>query len=275
MTLHLPVTSRCNIRCSFCSAAGREDDCALPALLSQIDRHRGKAVQISGGEPLLLEPAALLKILLRCRKKGKSVELQTNAILAADYDDSALKAAAKLVSHFNVNFPAHNAALEKKIVRRSGTFRKRVAGVRRLAELAPVRLTHVMLRENYARAVEWVDFVHRELRGVSWVQFSYVKAVGRAGGNAAVVPKFKRAAPWLNKAMARCAELGIRFDVDHIPVCLIPEFKEHHVDYRKMGRGERGAHLFEKAHTARCARCPLKGLCPGPRKDHVRLYGEL
>jgi len=45
---------------------------------------------------------------------------------------------------------------------------------------ARVRLTHVVHRDNYAHCEEFVDFAHKHLRGIDRIQFSYVKAAGRA-----------------------------------------------------------------------------------------------
>ncbi len=86
---------------------------------------------------------------------------------------------------------------------------------------------------------------------------------------------FRDAAPHLNKALSLCRELGIPFDVDHIPVCFVMEFKERHVDYRKMRERQPGVHIAEKQKVEDCDGCNLRALCPGPRKDYIELYGAL
>ena len=38
-----------------------------------------------------------------------------------------------------------------------------------------------------------------------------------AKGDRAVIPRFQVTAPYLNRAMSLCQELGLEFDIDHIP----------------------------------------------------------
>ena len=67
MALHLPVNAECNIQCVFCSAAGRSGDFSLPTLKAAVDADRTGHVQISGGDPLLKDPAELLALLALAR----------------------------------------------------------------------------------------------------------------------------------------------------------------------------------------------------------------
>src|SRR5206468_866532 len=107
---------------------------------------------------------------------------------------------------------------------------------------------------------------HAELSGFSWIQFSYCKGMGRAKGNKQVMPRFQDAAPFLNAAFRACKALGVDFDIDHIPVCFMLEFKERHADYRKMREHKPGVHLSEKQQVADCDSCAMRETCPGPRK---------
>lgn len=276
MALHLPINGECNIQCVFCSAAGRSGGFELDYLKRQIDEDKTGHVQVSGGDPLLKDPAELLEILLHCRKRGKIVELQTNAVLVPAYDEKRFQLLAKLVTFFNVNFSAHTPELDYEVTLVRDGFARRIEGVRRmLASGTPVRLTYIVHQLNVAHAPAFVEFVGRELKGVEWVQFSYVKGMGRAKGNKTIIPRFEEAAPHLNRAMARCRELGLRFDVDHIPVCFVMEFKEHHADYRKMREKTPGVHISEKQKVAECEGCNIRAMCPGPRRDYIELYGAL
>ncbi|MDD5656869.1 MAG: radical SAM protein [Elusimicrobia bacterium] len=275
MSLHLPVNADCNLDCVFCSAADRGGDFSLPALLELIDGDESGQVQVSGGEPLLRQPPDLLRILLHCRKRRKKVEFQTNGVLVPAYELKALRMIVKLSDLVNVNFPAHTPELDRAATRRRGCLRPRVRGVRRLLELgARVRLTHVVHRGNYAHCRAFVDFVHERLPGVERIQFSYVKACGRARESLRVVPRFRDAAPHLNSALARCRRLKLRFDVDHIPLCFVREFQREHVDCRKLRQG-RPEPLAEKARVPACRGCRLRALCPGPRRDYIRIYKTL
>ncbi|MDE2292452.1 MAG: radical SAM protein, partial [Elusimicrobia bacterium] len=247
MALHLPINAECNIQCVFCSAAGRNGDFSLPKLLAEIDADKTGHVQISGGDPLLKEPAELLAILAHCRKKRKVVEFQTNAVLVKQYDPERFKLIVRLVDFFNVNFSAHTPELDFEVTGVHDGFQKRIDSIHYMDALgAKVRLTYIVHKTNVAFCRDFVDFAARELPEVRWLQFSYVKGMGRAKGNDAIVPRFEDAAGPLNAAMDRCRELGLRYDVDHIPPCFVRGHLDHHVDYQKMRAAQPGIHLSEK-----------------------------
>lgn len=275
MALHLPINGVCNIKCVFCSADGRSGTFELAYLLDQIDRDRTGHVQISGGDPMIKDPAELLKILSHCRKKGKIIEFQTNGVMVTRYNPRRLKLIVGLVDFFNVNFSAHTPELDEVVTETPGAFEWRIKGVRHLLSMgAQVRLNYIVHEQNFRHCEDFVRFARRELGSFSWIQFSYCKGMGRAKGNKGVMPRFEEAAPCLNAAFAACRELGVDFDVDHIPVCFVSDYKEHHADYRKMREARPGVHLAEKQQIADCEGCSMRDFCPGPRRDYLEVYGE-
>ncbi len=276
MALHLPINGVCNIKCVFCSAEGRSGTYTLPYLLRQIDDDRTGHVQISGGDPMLKDPEELLRILLHCRKLGKIVEFQTNGVMVTRYNPKRLKLIAGLVDFFNINFSAHTPELDVEVTETPGAFDWRIKGVRHLIGMgAHVRLNYIVHETNYRFSEDFVRFADETLPGFKWIQFSYCKGMGRAKGNTLVMPRFQDAAPPLNAAFRLCREKGIPFDVDHIPVCFVLDFKEHHADYRKMRESKPGVHLAEKQQVADCEGCAMRDGCPGPRRDYLEVYGSL
>lgn len=276
MALHLPINGVCNIKCVFCSAEGRSGSFELAYLLDQIDKDRTGHVQISGGDPMVKDAAQLLQILLHCRKKGKIIEFQTNGTIITRYNPRRLALIARLVDFFNINFSAHTPELDEQITEVAGAFERRLAGVRHLLKMgATVRLNYIVCRANYRHAEDFAFFAAREMPGFSWIQFSYCKGMGRAKGAEQVMPRFEEAAPFLNAAFRACTELKIGFDIDHIPVCFVADYKEHHADYRKMRDAKIGVHLAEKRHVEDCRSCVMQDVCPGPRRDYQEIYGEL
>jgi len=276
LALHLPINGVCNIKCVFCSAEGRSGTYTLPYLLRQIDADRTGHVQISGGDPMMKDAGELLQILLHCRKKGKLVEFQTNGVLLTRYNQRRLKLMLGLVDFFNINFSAHTPELDVAVTQTPGAFDWRLKGVRHLIKLgAQVRLNYIVHQQNYRHCADFVEFARREMPGLSWIQFSYCKGMGRAKDNELVMPRFRDAAPYLNEAMRLCAEKKVPFDVDHIPVCFVMDFKDHHADYRKMREHKPGVHLSEKQQVAECDGCVMRSVCPGPRRDYIEVYGAL
>lgn len=277
MALHLPINGVCNIKCVFCSADGRSGTFELAYLLDQIDRDKTGHVQISGGDPMIKDPAELLQILLHCKKRGKIVEFQTNGVMITRYNPRRLRMICGLVDFFNINFSAHTPELDLAVTETPGAFDWRLKGVRHLIAMGgvKVRLNYIVHETNYRECEDFVRFAHAEMPGFKWIQFSYCKGMGRAKGNKQVMPRFQDAAPYLNAAFKTCGKLGVDFDIDHIPVCFMMDFKEHHADYRKMRESKPGVHLSEKQQVADCDGCAMRDICPGPRKDYLEIYGPL
>lgn len=276
MALHLPINGVCNIKCVFCSAEGRTGGYELPGLLKEIDDDATGHIQISGGDPMLREPLEVLAIVAHAKKLGKIVEFQTNAVLVERWDPKRLAQLAGLIDFWNVNFSAHTPALDVAVTESPGAFDARVRGVKILLTLGkPVRLNYIVHELNYRNAEDFVRFAVGELTGFSWIQFSYVKGMGRAKNNQLIMPRFRDAAPYLNRAFRLCDRLGVEFDVDHIPVCFVMDWKDHHADYRKMRAVQPGRHLSEKQQVADCDGCAMREACPGPRKDYIEVYGAL
>jgi MoaA/NifB/PqqE/SkfB family radical SAM enzyme len=272
---------RCNQRCVFCSwpaGAGKEKMPSLADWLREIAAMPPGLVQISGGEPLLAGTENLRLLLAAVKKLGRRAELQTNALAAADLPEEELKGLVRALGAaggcFNVNFPAASPAADYRVTRVRGAFKKRLAGVRRLAAAgAAVRLTHVVSAANYRALPAFAAFAAKELKGISWIQFSYVKGMGRA--DKAQLPAYRAVSPFLVKALAACRAAGLRCEVDHIPPCFLGEFYRLSVDMVKMRKGAPGPHLLEKRRVPACRGCRFLKLCPGPRKDYIAAHGTL
>lgn len=272
---------RCNQRCVFCSYpadAGADGPAALGDWLREIAAMPPGPVQISGGEPLLAGADALCLLLAAVKKLGRKAELQTNAIAAARLPAPELQRLCKALKaaggYFNVNFPAASPAEDYRITKTRGAFALRLAGVRRLIKAgAAVRLTHVISSLNYRSLPAFAAFAVKKLKGAAWLQFSYIKGVGRA--EARYLPEYAAVQPYLLEALELCRAAGLRCEVDHIPPCRLGSFYRLNVDIVKMKEGRPGPHLQEKARVAACRGCRFLALCPGPRKDYMAAHKKL
>lgn len=270
---------KCNQRCVFCSWPEEDGRGAAPGLkdwLRELAAMPPGLVQISGGEPLLADPAELRLLLGAARRLGRRAELQTNALAAAELPAADLAGLVKALNaahgYFNVNFPAASPALDYKITRARGGFKKRLAGVRRLIKAgAQVRLTHVISSLNYKALPAFAAIAARSLKGAAWLQFSFIKGAGRAE-DGRFIPEYSAVQPYLEKALAACLKAGFRCEIDHIPPCRLGKFWELNVDVEKMKKGLKGPHLREKARVPACRGCRFLKVCPGPRKDYIAVH---
>ncbi|MCX5785642.1 MAG: radical SAM protein [Elusimicrobia bacterium] len=282
----LHLFARCCQKCVFCSyprekESGPAEEEKLSYWLKSAACVKDPLIQISGGEPFLAEPSDLLKLAAFCARLGRRVEIQTNASgVFSGFSEAELQKLIKTISgnggYFNVNFSADTPAADFKITRTRGAFARRLKAVKKMLSLgAGVRLTFVVTRLNYPRLEKFAFFVVKELKGVSWVQFSFVKGVGRAALAKKIVPRYAAAAPYLRRALAVCGAAGLKCEVDHIPPCFLGKYHASHVDALKMKARSGGPHLAEKMKLPECRGCGFYGICSGPRKDYIDIYGGL
>lgn len=279
----LHLFARCNQKCVFCSYPREKENGPaaqekLSYWLKSAARMKDPLIQISGGEPFLAEPLDLLRLAAFCARLGRRVEIQTNASgIFGRFSEAELKKLIKIISgsggYFNVNFSADTPEADFKITRTRGAFARRFEAVKKMLSLgAVVRLTFVVAKPNYPRLEKFAFFVVKKLKGVSWVQFSFVKGAGRAALAKKIVPRYGEAAPYLRRALAVCGAAGIKCEVDHIPPCFLGGYYRCHVDIGKMKLGSPGPHLAEKAKLPECLGCRFYGVCSGPRKDYIDIY---
>jgi len=278
--------------CSYPAAAASGPDGDPASWLKKISEMKPGLVQISGGEPLLADLPDLIKVIVFCAGTGRVVELQTNGALIPGLSPVELTLLVKAVGAangcFNINFPAHNSALDLKITRAKGAFYARTEAVKKLLALgAAVRLTHVVSSLNYKETAGFAAFAVKKFnsragvvsgppaggtgKGPLRVQFSFIKGIGRAE-NPRFIPEYRAAAPYLLKALELCGKKGLSCEVDHIPPCFLGPHHARSVDIAKMRAEVKGPHLTEKKKVPECRGCGFDRLCPGPRKDYISVH---
>lgn len=275
-----PVTSKCNQRCIFCSAATRNDN---DLNLNDFKKFLSKSdnlIVLSGGDPFSLPISKLIYIVSLCVKAGKTVEIQTNATQIPEINLSELKILVSLINktdgYFNINIPSYKARTDYKITSLTGGFSKRMRAVLILKKLSVnIRITHVINKLNYKELPSFSNFVLSNKKLWDWVQFSFVKAMGRASDNRNVVPKYSSVSSYLIKAMKKLDDAKFKFDVDHIPLCFLGKFYDRHVDVVKLKNGIKGDYLKEKRKLKSCKGCKFYKICSGPRIDYIKIYGNL
>lgn len=268
-------TLRCNQDCVFCSSPGEGREQTQAEVEALVGRG-GPTLSIEGGEPTLLLRRGLPALAAAAKAAGtRDVVLCTNG--AALERPGAVEALLEAgVTEFNVNLPAHEAALFDALTRTSGRFPRRVAAVRNiLATAGPgrTRLTHVVCSRNAARLPEFAAWAAGAFPGLRRVSFNLVKVLGYVRADPGLVPRLSEAGPPLRKALAVCRRRGIDAFVDGFPLCHLEGFSDRSVDLQKLPGGDY-SHSFEKTHRTACASCARRAGCAGPREDYVELYGD-
>ncbi len=277
----LPITNKCNQRCVFCCAEYRRNDLVPPLrdIFKEIERS-GNLITISGGEPTL--SANLFKIIDYAKKNGKNVELQTNGATLS-YFDLAKRLFQSGVDLFNINTPSHRKDLSDRITRTEGFYKKRMEGIKNLEKLgANIRLTHLINSLTYRDLPKYIDWVKKNFHSIKYIQFSFIKIFAGAKETSIpvpsyLVPRYEEVEPYLINALKECHKYKIDFIVDHIPICFLGSFFNHHIDFIKIKSNklnELQHSLEEKKKIKICSRCKLKNFCCGPRGDYLKFFNN-
>lgn len=267
----LPIHYKCNQGCIFCSAQGVCDEVGIEELIKSLNSCVEGRVEISGGEPFLV-PDVLTMVVFEAKKRRLEIEILTNATLIQK-NEKILKRILPHIEQFNINMPAHNQEVDFFITKLKGAFNDRLQGTKIiLANGGRVRITHIINKHNYKHLVDFVNFVKSSFSGKYFIQFSFVKGMGAARDNENVVPAYEEVEKYLNDAMSACTSLGIEFIVDHIPLCYLGNFENHHVDASKVINGIVGDYQQEKIKISKCFDCDKQDKCSGIRKDYLDIY---
>ncbi len=278
-----PLTSKCNQRCIFCSAAGRDDSFDIEDFKRAVLKTEDKLIVFSGGEPFILPLKILLYLVEFCVSSSKQVEIQTNALIIKSIIEKNEKEVKLLIhllrktnGYFNVNLPSHLENIDFKITHIKDGLKNRLEGIRMLKALgATIRITHVINKINYGYLEGFANFLIENSDIWNWVQFSFIKAIGRAKENRKIVPKYSDVKPYLITALEKVDKAGFEFWVDHIPLCFLGRFYKHHVDVEKIKKNIKADYLYEKKKLPSCIGCKFYDICSGPRVDYIKIYGGI
>lgn len=265
--------SRCNHDCLFCSE-GLVDKTQSPEEIQAVIAQAQDVLSIEGGEPTLSKD--LEKWVLLARKKGvRDIILCTNG---ARFSDEAYvqRLCDAGITLFNVNLPAHEERLFNVLTRTSGQFSKRLAALRTLVAAAGgkrVRFNLVVNRLNCLVIPQYVHFVRERFPEIFYIEFNLVKVFGYVERRPYLVPRLSDAIPYLTRAMNSMTRAKMKFITDGFPLCHMEGHEDAAIDvYKRLFNDP--LYMGEKTKTPKCAGCALGGICAGPRKDYVELYGD-
>lgn len=252
---------------------------SLAYLLKKIKKAK-KFITISGGEPTL--SSELFEIIEYSKRTGKGVELQTNGV-SFSYPELAKKLIFMGVDLFNINIPSHRELLSDKITQTPGFYKKRLEGIKNLENFgANIRLTHLIHSLTYKHLPEFIDWVNKNFNSIRYIQFSFIKIFAADKKTSFpvpgyLIPRYEEVEPYLIIAFDKCRKYKINFVVDHIPLCFLDGFIDHHIDFIKIKNNSNSELVhsrLEKKKIAICAKCKLGDFCFGPRRDYIDFWNS-
>ena len=268
---NLYITDKCNRTCLFCGARGERRLRTRVEMRANLGRGF-ESIIMEGGEPLL-DPGLAGWARLAKEKGVKDISVLTNGTLLDAARLAELRAAG--VDHFHFNFPSHLEKLFDLLTGTSGQLKALIAAIRSAAASGPraAVLICVMNSANMRTLPDYADFAASGLGGVFYLALNFVKQSGLVKRRTWLVPRYGGLEPYLLETLKRAKRRRLPVLVDGVPLCFMKGFEAYSRDAGRILMGD-DTYLREKAPVRACLTCSLNALCPGPRKDYVRLHGD-
>jgi len=292
---YVQVNSGCNQKCVFCNRPPTEDYRKSKAtdikdVARRIDEiakdWNVKRIIFTGGEPLLYPK--LPEIISYTKRYGFKIEIQTNGILLNKKKLKKLKESGLDIVNFACH--SHKKEISNKLRGIKSGFEKINENIK-LAnkEGFEIHMIHVINSLNYKDLPGFIDFVNAMELNDFYLNLSIVVPEGWAWENRWTIPRIRDIKPYLQEAMKKCKELGIKFDVSEIvPLCIMEGFEEYAVSTLfKISKlkiaddyytGQRFLD-FDKPSSkyalkaSQCKECNLNDICAGFYPRLKELYG--
>ena len=273
--LCVQAAGTCNIYCAYCQNPPTGRIPPLKAALAAIKRRKIKAVSLEGGGEPSVNPD-FFGLIARLRKAGvEHFMLSTNGVTLAD--KAFCKKAAAEIDYFTVNFPSHLPDIYAAATR-SVKFPLALKGLMNLKACGAqgkIRLFHIVSAFNYKALPRFAAWAADSLPGAAFVNLTFVRNAGRVKDDAALVPSYAEAEPYVKLALAKLKLAGLKAVVQNFPLCRLAGFEGFSFEFQRWLRGDK---VFEegvarRARCAACARCALAPACCGARTDYARIRG--
>lgn len=271
-------TVNCNQDCVFCSANETSKNVwsAPDAMYRQIARAAGRGVShisFSGGEPTL--SPELVGYCKAAKRLGiRKIELVTNGVLLNDARVRALVDAGLTDAY--VSLHAHDEPLSRLTTLKVGDFERTARAIEAFAEAGVItEINHVISTLNYRYLPDFVQFCHDRFGARVGLNFTFITPQFRALENIDLMPRLSEVAPYLDRALGRALELGLRFNIGSrqgFPPCFLGRFRGWS-DVFHVTNVARSEDSSQKRQGPACSECRYRNHCLGLRHPYIERYG--
>jgi len=292
---YVQVNTSCNQKCIFCNRPptreyGKSGTTEIKDIKKRIDElsedWKIKRIIFTGGEPLL--HPKLSDVISYAKKYGFKVEVQTNGTLLNKEKIKELKEAR--LDIINFAFHSHKKEISDKLRGVDFGFEKIIENIKFANEWGfEIHIIHVINSLNYKDTPEFIDFVEKMNLNNIYLNLSIVVPEGWAWKNKWIIPRMGDVKPYLQDAMKKCKDFGIRFDVSEIvPLCIMQGFEDHAIStlFKKSKirisddyySGQRFLDFANPSNEVaskapQCKECTFNEICAGFYPRLKELYG--
>jgi His-Xaa-Ser system radical SAM maturase HxsC len=239
----------------------------IEAALCQLPPNLPK-LTLSGGEPTLRKD--ILSIIRMTRRDLPRTELcvLTNGRMFY-YADFAKKFVESGVDSIAIPLHGHNSKLHDRITRTPGSFKQTVQGIKNLlpySNKVRIDIRVVIHKLNYKQLPEICQFITEEFRGIYQVVLFPIDIIGTANINRKkLIVKITSVTPYLEKGIEILEKNGFKFQLFHVPFCVIDE---------KYWKNVAGMTVEEAKVTFEpCGDCIMRDNCSGIWKTYAFRVG--
>jgi MoaA/NifB/PqqE/SkfB family radical SAM enzyme len=285
---YVEVNTTCNLACLFCSRVCEGGSISSKVLKDFFRKYKEGGFEklvITGGEPMLHPD--INELVFFGNELGFEVAVQTNGTLVTR--EAAKKLKDSKINQLVFSIHSHVPELEDEIMAGKNVLEKQLSGLRNaLNEGIFCAVTTVVNKKNYKILPDFYQFMVSEYPSVSHFVLNFVDPVGRAKGNAGIVPKYSEAELYLFRALTKLKEAGKTFRVERVPLCYMAEFAEYSTETRRLitkepniiNRGRESLSFlddyFAKYYfkNSACESCRVSCICAGISKGYSEIYGN-
>lgn len=288
----IQVNNSCNQKCVFCNRppgnkAGQNNEIKdLKKNIKKFSENKDISTIIFTGGETLLYPN-LSEVIKYAKKFNFTTEVQTNGTLLHTQINELKKAG---LDKINFALHSHKKDISNKIRGTNFGFEKINENISLAKKLGfEIHIIHVVNSLNYQDLPDFVEYLNRQDLNDARINFSLVVPECWAWENKWNIPRYKDVKPHLIKALKKCDQYNIQFDISEIvPLCIVEGFEEHAVstlfkiaDMKIIDDYVTGIRNLDfinptEEHAAKapqCQKCKLNNLCAGFYPRLKELYG--
>lgn len=288
----IQVNNTCNQKCVFCnrppdlSSKHYNETEDIKNRIKEFSNNKDiSTIVFTGGETLLFPK--LSEVVKFAKEYHFKTEVQTNGTLLHIQINELKKAG---LDKINFALHSHIKNISNKIRGTELGFEKINENILLAKKMGfEIHIVHVVNSLNYKDLPEFVDYLNLQRLNEVRINFSLVVPECWAWENKWIIPRYKKLKPFLLKAMKKCDEYKIQFDISEIvPLCIVDGFEEHAVstmfkiadikiidDYLT---GLRNLDFINPSNehaskAPQCQECKLNSICAGFYPRVKELYG--
>ena len=288
----LQVVNSCNQKCVFCNRPPSEDInqriniVDIKKNIKEFSKNKNiRTLVFTGGETLLYPK--LSEAVKYAKKLHFKIGMQTNGSLLHT-QIKELKDAGLEKIYFA--FHSHKKHISCKIRGTNYGFEKINDNLKLASKMGfDIHIIHVINSQNYQDMPEFVDYIHELNLKKFWLNFSLIVPEGWAWDNKWIIPRYIKVKPFLIKAMRKCDEYNLDFDVSEtVPLCIVEGYEEHAIstlfkirDIKIIDEYMTGNRILDfinpsndyASKAPQCQDCKLNNICAGFYSRIKELYG--